>query len=75
FDATSKYDTYDTLLFEPRPTRIGDQLIEARVVVNFTSVLLQMLIANLSILNVTIQKGNVIADNKQVIIPQENGAA
>lgn len=74
-DATLKYDTNDTLLFKPRPTKIGYPLILARVVVKCTFVLVPMLIENISNSMDTIQKESVIAEDQQVIILKMNEPA
>ena len=52
------------MLFETRNNELLQPLVVARVVVNFTSAVLLILVSNISLECVTILKGKVIADDK-----------
>ena len=57
------YDTNQTLLLKPRKNELMQPLVVARVVVNFTSAVVSILVSNISSERVTIPKGKVIADD------------
>ena len=59
-DANAHYSTNQTLLLEPTTTR-ASPILKARVVVNYTSVVVPLLIANISSEPVTIEKGEMLA--------------
>ena len=61
-DSYRNYDPDQTLLLEPRKTELMQPLIAARVVVNFTSAIVPILVSNISPELVTIPKGKVLAD-------------
>ena len=61
-DIYRNYDTDQQLLLEPRKTELMQPLIAARIVVNFTSAVVPILVSNISSERVTIPKGKVLAD-------------
>ena len=63
----SAYDPNQTLLFEPRKNKLMQLLVVARVVVNFTSAVVPILVSNISFELVTIPKGKVIVDDTALI--------
>ena len=59
-NANAHYATNQTLLLEPTTSK-ASPILEARVVVNYTSVVVPLLIANISSEPVTIEKGEMLA--------------
>ena len=57
------YNPDQTLLIKPRKTELMQPLVAARVVVNFTSAVVPILVSNISAERVTIPKGKVLADD------------
>ena len=62
-DVNAHYATNQTLLLEPTTSTASPKL-KARVVVNYTSVVVPLLIANISSAIVTIEKGEMLAVNQ-----------
>ena len=59
-DANAHYATNQTFLLEPTTSK-SSPILKARVVVNYTSVMVPLLIANISSAPVTIEKGEMLA--------------
>ena len=59
-DANAHYATNQILLLEPTTSK-ASPILKARVVVNYTSVVVPLLIANISSAPVTIEKGEMLA--------------
>ena len=62
-DSYRSYDPNQTLLLEPRKNELMQPLVVARVVVNFTSAVVPILVSNISSERVTIPNGKLIADD------------
>ena len=62
-DSYRSYDPNKTLLLEPRKIELMQPLVVARVVVNFTSAVVPILVSNISSERVKIPKGKVISDD------------
>ena len=62
-DSYRSYDPNQTLLLEPPKNELMQLLVDPRVVVNFTSAVVPILVSNISSERVTIPKGKVIADD------------
>ena len=62
-DSYRNYNPNQKLLLEPRKNKLMQPLIVARVVVNFTSAVVPILVSNISSERVTIPKGKIIADD------------
>ena len=60
-DANARSATNKTLFLEPTTAKSNSLILKARVVVNYTSVVVPLLIANISSQPVTIEKGEVLA--------------
>ena len=65
-DSYKSYDVEQTLLLEPRKKELMQPLIAARVLVNFVSPVVPILVSNLSSEIVSIPKGRVLADESPV---------
>ena len=62
-DTYRNYDSDQLLLLERRKAELMQPLISARIVVNFTSAVVPILVSNISSEHVTIPKGKVLADD------------
>ena len=65
-DFYRNYNPNQTLLLEQRKNELMQPLVVARVVVNFTSAVVSILVSNISSERVTISKAKVIADDTAV---------
>ena len=65
-DFYRNYNLNQTKLLEARKNELMQPLVVARVVVNFTSAVVPILVSNISSERVTIPKGKVIADDTEL---------
>ena len=67
-DAKAHYATNQTLLLEPTTSKSTSPILKARVVVNYTSVVVPLLVANVSSIPITIEKGEVLAEDQPLVL-------